>query len=96
MYNNFGGENKMSADKFYDYITKQPHYEEGREPNLSDSDESRAARSTESSTECNGIAVVSGPRGDQGVSGLPGKDGINGEAGIPGADVLNIFVCKIL
>ena len=93
LYYNFGVENKMSADEFYDYITKRPHYDEGRVPNLSDSDESRDARSTESSAECNGIAVVSGPRGDQGVPGLPGNDGINGEAGIPGAYVLNIIMC---
>ena len=77
----------MPADEFYDYIAERPYYEEGRVPNLSDSDESRAARNTESSTECNGIPVVTGPRGDQGVPGSPGNDGINGETGIPGIPV---------
>ena len=85
LYSNFGAENKMSADEFYDYITKGSFYEEGTVPNLS---ESRDARSTESSTECNGIVVVSGPKGDQGVPGLPGNDGINGKAGIPGTPIM--------
>ena len=84
LYSSLDGENKMSADKFYDYITKRPFYEKDTVPNLSDSDDSRVARSTESSTECDGIAVVSGPKGDQGVTGLPGNDGVMGEAGIPG------------
>ena len=85
LYNSLDAENKMSADKLYDYITKRPFYEEDTVPNLSEGDDSRVARNTEASTdECDGTAVVSGPKGDQGVTGLPGNDGIRGEAGIPG------------
>ena len=75
----------MSADEFYDYIVKKSSLEKDSKP---DSDESRVARSTESSTDCNDIPVVSGPKGDQGVPGLPGNDGINGKAGIPGTPIM--------
>ena len=85
LYNSLDAENKMSADEFYNYIAKGPFNEEGTVPSLLEDDDSRVARSTESSTECNGVAVVSGPRGDQGITGLPGNDGIMGEGGIPGS-----------
>ena len=81
LYNSLGLENQMSADEFYDYIMKKHSFEKDT---ISDHYESRAARSTESSTECNGIPVIPGPVGDQGVPGLPGDDGVKGKAGLPG------------
>ena len=86
LYNGLGTENEMSADEFYDYIIKKSSFEKDTE--LHGDERSRDARSTESSTDCNGITVVSGPKGDQGVPGLPGNDGIKGETGIPG-----VFYC---
>ena len=88
LYDNFGKESTMSADEFYDHIIKTPSFE-NTEPH---GDGSRVAKSTESSTECNGIAVVSGPKGDQGVPGLPGNNGMKGESGIPGINVYNVFL----
>ena len=81
LYNNLGTENEMSADEFYDYIMDKSSFEKDTEL---DSDESRVARSTESSDDCDGVIVKSGPMGDQGVAGPPGNDGIKGESGIPG------------
>ena len=81
LYNSLGIDNKMSADEFYDFIMKRPSFEKDAVPNLSDS---RVDRNTESSTDCNGITVVSGPKGDQGVPGIPGNDGLEGKSGIPG------------
>ena len=81
MYENLGTKSTMSADEFYNYIVKKSSLGKDSE---TDGDESRAARSTESSTDCNGIAVVSGPKGDQGVPGLPGNDGMKGKSGISG------------
>ena len=81
LYENLGTKSTMSADEFYNYIVKKSSLEKDSKP---DSDESRVARNTESSTDCNGITVVSGPRGDQGVPGLPGNDGMKGKSGISG------------
>ena len=84
LYNNFGLENQMSADEFYDYIMKKPSIVKDTLSGHLYRDESRVARSTESSTDCNGIPVIPGPVGDQGVSGPPGDDGIQGKPGLPG------------
>ena len=81
LYNSLGLEDQMSADEFYDYIMKN---EKDAVPVHLYSDENRAARSTESSTDCSGTLVIPGPKGEPGVPGLPGEDGIKGEAGIPG------------
>ena len=84
LYNNFGLENQMSADEFYDYIMKKPSFDKDTVSDHLYSYESRVARNTESSTDCNGIPVIPGPVGDQGVTGLPGDDGIQGKPGLPG------------
>ena len=84
LYNSLRIDNRISADEFYDFIIKRSSFEKDTEPNLSDSDGSRVDRNTESSTDCNGITVVSGPKGDQGVPGLPGNNGLEGKSGIPG------------
>ena len=84
LYNSLGLENQMSANEFYDYIMKEPSFEKDTVSDHLYSDESRVARSTESSTDCNGIPVKPGPVGDQGVPGLPGDDGVKGKAGLPG------------
>ena len=81
LYNNFGLENQMSADEFYDYIMTKPSIVKSGHLY---SDESRVARSTKSSTDCNGISVIPGPVGDQGVPGPPGDNGIQGKPGLPG------------
>ena len=80
LYDSLGLENQMSADEFYDYIMKN---KKDAIPNLF-SDKNRIGRSTESSTNCNGILVIPGPIGDKGAPGLPGDDGIKGEAGLSG------------
>ena len=88
LYNSLGIENQMSADEFYDYIMEGP---KNTVPNYLYSDDSRAARSTESSTDCNGIEVIPGPKGSPGVSGVPGNDGTKGESGIPGTLIIRIM-----
>ena len=90
LYDSLGPENQMSADEFYDYIMKK---KEDAVPVHLYSDKNRAARSTESSTDCNGILVIPGPIGDPGVPGLPGDDGIKGEAGIPGM-YRRVCICR--
>ena len=84
LYNSLGLENEMTADEFYDYIMKKPSFEKDTVSDHLYNEESRVARSTESSTDCNGIPVIPGPLGVQGVPGPPGDDGIKGEAGLPG------------
>jgi len=87
LYNSLGIENQMSANEFYDYIMETASSKEDTKPKTSDyiySDESRVTRSTESSTDCNGVTIISGPKGDQGIPGLPGYTGRKGESGIPG------------
>ena len=100
LYNSLDAKNKISADEFYDYVAKRPFYiyEKDTVSNLSDSDDSRSrvARGTENSTECNGIGVVSGPKGNQGVPGLPGNDGVMGEAGIPGSQLSIKHMCPFI
>ena len=91
LYNTLGLENQMSADEFYDYIMKKPSIEKDTVSDHVYSDESRVARSTESSTDCNGIPVLPGPVGDQGVPGLPGDDGMKGEPGLPG-----MYICTYI
>ena len=85
LYNSLGLENQMSADEFYDYIMKKSSIKKDIVSDHLYNDESRFARSTESSTDCNGIPVIPGPVGDQGVPGLPGDDGVKGEPGLPGS-----------
>lgn len=87
LYEDLGIDNQMSADEFYDYIMKKPSIEKNSVPNLTDypyDDKRRPARSIESSTSCNGTAVIPGPKGNQGVPGLAGIDGVKGDSGIPG------------
>lgn len=87
LYNSLGIENLMSADEFYNYIMEKASFNKDTKPKLSDnfySDEGRVARSTESSTDCNGVAIIPGSKGDQGIPGFPGNPGRKGESGIPG------------
>ena len=50
---------------------------------------------TNSSTDCNGVTTIPGPKGDQGVRGLPGNVGIKGEPGISGNYTVYIIIRRI-
>ena len=88
MYNSLGLENQMSADEFYDYVI---HKRSIGKDTISDHNDDRVARSTNSSTNFNGIPAIPGPVGDQGVPGRPGVFGTIGESGIPG--ILHMHTC---
>jgi len=74
---------EKSAENFYDYLIKRATTKEKIEKHEHEDRVTRNAYYT-SSADCEGVIIIHGSKGDDGLTGYPGDKGVQGNPGVPG------------